>query len=101
MMPFVSTFRTREIPKTESAMKRFPEVSTAIAVGESSACVAGTPSPTLVPPPATVEIMPLGETLRINLPAAMYRFPPPSRATSMQGFPRPALVAGPPSPVPG
>src|ERR1035437_3764959 len=71
MMPLASTFRMREVPKTESATKRFPTVSTAMAVGESSACVAGTPSPTLEPPPATVEMMPPGVTLRTNLPAAM------------------------------
>src|SRR5215831_1353011 len=64
-------FRTRLL--LVSAMKRFPEVSTATSVGLlSPAVVAGLPSPEnpAIPFPAMVEIVPVPSTLRTRLLAA-------------------------------
>src|SRR5262252_9473471 len=82
-------------------MKRFPEASTASALGrENDAEVAGPPSPEYPsePLPATVVMMPLADTFRIrSVPSAMKRFPEPSTATA-HGVDNDADVAGPPSP---
>ena len=97
-------------------MNRFPALSTAVPPREfgspppsdSRAFVAGPPSPELPPAkqpqPATVVIIPPGETLRMRLPppemyrlpSATNRLPAPSTAT-LSGYSC-ALVAGPPSP---
>ena len=62
------TFRMRLLARSE--MYRFPEASTARPFGVfNDADVAGPPSPEKpwVPLPATVEIIPLGDTLRTRL----------------------------------
>ena len=51
----------------------------------------------LAPPPATVVMIPSGETLRTTSKSAMNRLPAPSTATPVTWF-NAALVAGPPSP---
>jgi hypothetical protein len=65
MMPLADTFWIRF---ARLAMKRFPEASTATPWGKyKDAEVAGPPSPgALVPPPATVVMMPLADTFRIR-----------------------------------
>src|ERR1035438_10504884 len=99
MMPLADTFRIRWF--SVSAMKRFPEASTAIPVGRfNDAKFAAPPSPANLksPLPAMVEMMPLAETFRIRSlrESAIKRFPEASTATPW-GF-NDADVAGPPSP---
>src|SRR5665213_2281490 len=107
MVPPGDTFRIRSLP--ESAMKRLPEASTATLVGVfRDAAVARPPSPENPPQaanvhtgpvPATVVIMPPGDTFRIRLfqLSAMNRLPEASTATPSGRF-NDAAVAGPPSP---
>src|SRR5690242_7498917 len=93
MIPADEILRIRLPPATNIV----PLPSTATPYEYNSASVADPPSPRpLAPPPATVTMIPLGETLRMRLPGAIKRLPAPSAA-------RPnafscALVAGPPSP---
>src|ERR1700683_507561 len=101
MLPLADTFRIRLLYL--SAMKIFPEASTATPEGLfNDAEVAGPPSPDkpAVPLPATVVMIPLAETFRIRLlpESAMKRFPEASTATS--AGPNDAEVASPPSPRP-
>ena len=79
-----------------------PAPSTATPAVSSAALVAGPPSPEepcKVPPPATLVMIPLVETLRMWLlpRSAMNRLPAPSTATPSGQFSC-ALVAGPPLP---
>jgi hypothetical protein len=103
-MPVGDTFRISEWPK--SAMKRFPEASTAIPDGElNKAEVAGPPSPGKQHPelPATVVIIPAADTFLMRSTFTMKRFPEASTAI-LVGRARlnDAEVAGPPSPeLPG
>jgi hypothetical protein len=66
MIPLAETFRTRKL--FVSAMNRLPAPSTATLHGHSCALVAGPPSPEKprVPLPATVVMIPSGETRRIQ-----------------------------------
>jgi hypothetical protein len=105
IVPSLDTFRTRSFKK--SAMKIFPDASTATPVGLlNEAEVAGPPSPEkpspekmVVPLPATVVIIPMVDTFRIRLlkRSAMKRFPEESIVTPVGEF-NDADVADPPSP---
>ena len=98
MMPLGDTFRIR--PFWKSAMKRFPEPSTATLEGKlRDAEVAGPPSPEnpLLPLPATVAMMPLVDTFRIRWLSTMKRLPEPSTPT-LPGLDNDDEIAGPPSP---
>ncbi len=100
--PSTPTFRMR---KLEASMRyRFPAASTATLVGSfNCAVVAGPPSPEnpplpLPPPPATVWMIPSGETRRTRSRSSeINRLPMPSTAKP-NAFGICALVAGPPSP---
>src|SRR6185436_5359140 len=92
MVPAGETLRTRP----GSAMNKLPAPSTATPVGQISCVLVAGPSygesykkvlgPQHCPLPATVEMLPPGETLRIQLQlSAMHRLPAPSTATPV-GF---------------
>src|SRR5262249_57417908 len=92
--------RMRALPV--SALKRFPALSTATALGPvNCALMAGPPSPEDPgePLPASVVMIPSEETLRMRgfSESAKKRFPAPSTATP-SGRDNWALMAGPPSP---
>src|SRR5438309_2445303 len=105
MIPLAETLRIRLDPA--SVMYKLPARSTATAAGgDNTALAAGPPSPSgkqkIWPAqlmPATVVMVPPGETLRTRelLVSAMNTLPAASTATPA-GFASCALVAGPPSP---
>src|SRR5262245_12546533 len=98
--PAADTRRTRKLPV--SAITRPPSAVGPTAYGRLiCAAVAGPPSPEnpRVPVPATVVIVPLGDTRRIReLPVSAIRNPPAGSAATPLGAEIAAAVAGPPSP---
>src|SRR5437016_802664 len=97
MTPPADTFRIRLLKV--SAIKRFPEASTATPIGRFNAAEAAgplSPENPAVPLPANVMITPDADTFRIRLLplSAMKRFPEASTATPFGLFSA-AEVAGP------
>ena len=96
MMPLVSMRRMRE--SRASLRYTSPAASNTIPVTPfTCAAVAGPPSPSELPPPATLTRLPLESILRISDSSPMYSSPAGSTATEI-GFTS-ALTAGPPVPV--